>query len=424
MKFQEENADIDSGVVLENPLTGKKYYWQVIATIEGGDKVYSPIFDFIVEQSLRTVTVDGVSNTRDIGGYKTAYGYVLEGLVYRSARLEAITKTPKGLDTFKNKLGIKTDLDLRGEWEANLPGSKENKNPAKCENYYVFEKSTPNYTGTDSGIDYEDNFATVNSVMSVFTDKNNYPIDFHCAIGCDRTGTIAALLKALLGYAEPDIINDYFTSVFATTGGWDKFSIYTVQYGIFNILNYLNTFEGETLADRTAKYLIDNCGMTQGDIDSIRNIMTGKEGYEAELPELVADDDNYSGLNFVKFEKFGAETVVKAVEFGETVEEINAGDGYVWTLDGQTYDFSAEVSEDITLKAVKSAVYQVKVVSTGAVDAQETVITVAEGAEFDFSCLHKDGYSFIVISDTGEIITELTVTRKMTINVVYSQNRT
>lgn len=415
----EENADINSGVILENPLTGKTYYWQVIATIEGGDKVYSPIFDFTVENSLRTITVDGVSNTRDIGGYQTEYGYVLEGLVYRSARLEAITE--KGLDTLKNKLGVKTDLDLRGKTEANLPGNKED--PAKCgeDFYYVFPNSTPNYVGTTSGIDYEDNFDTVKRVMSVFTDKNNYPIDFHCAIGCDRTGTVAALLKSLLGYAEQDIVNDYFTSAFATTGSWDKSSIYIVQYGIFNILDYLNTFEGETLADRTADYLITKCGMTEADIVAIRNIMTGQEGYEVELPELTADEDNYSGLSFVKFEKFGVETVVKTVANGETVEEIDAGEGYVWTLDGTAYDFNAEVSEDITLKAVKATTYEVKVVSTGAVDTQETVITVAEGTAFDFADLQKDGYEFIVISDAGEVITELTVSRKTTLNVVYVQ---
>ena len=415
----EKHADINSGVILENPLTGKTYYWQVIATIKGGEKVYSPIFDFTVENSLRTITVDGVSNTRDIGGYQTVYGYVQEGLVYRSARLEAITK--KGLDTFKNKLGVKTDLDLRGKAEANFPGNKED--PAKCgkDYYYVFPNSTPNYVGTTSGIDYEDNFDTVKSVMSVFTDKNNYPIDFHCAIGCDRTGTIAAILKSLLGYAEQDIVNDYFTSAFATTGSWDKSSIYIVQYGIFNILDYLNTFEGETLADRTADYLITKCGMTGADIAAIRNIMTGQEGYEVKLPKLTADEDNYSELSFVKFEKFGAETVVKAVANGETVEEINAGEGYVWTLDGQAYDFNAEVSEDITLKAVKATTYEVKVVSTGAIDTQETIITVAEGAAFDFADLQKDGYEFIIISDTGEVVTELTVSRKTTLNVVYVQ---
>lgn len=408
----EENADINSGVVLENPMTGKTYYWQVIATIEGGDKVYSPIFDFTVEQSLRTVTVDGVSNTRDIGGYQTAYGYVLEGLVYRSAKLEAITE--QGCETLKNKLGVKTDLDLRGEAEASLPGNKAN--PADCENYYVSE--TPQYAAVpDNGIDNPARFEQVKYIMSVFTDKDNYPIDFHCAIGRDRTGTIAALLKSLLGYAEQDIINDYYTSAFATSAAWSKDN---PLIAIFNVLSYLNTFEGETLADKTAKYLIDNCGMTEDDIDAIRNIMTGQAGYEVELPEF-ADEDNYDGFSFVRFDQFGVETVVKVVANGETVEEISAGDGYVWTVNGSSYDFNAEVSEDITLKAVKANTYKVKVLSTGAVDAEETLITVEEGAAFDFADLEKDGYNFIVISDEGKVITELTVSRETTLNVVYLQ---
>ena len=41
-----ENADSASGVVLENPLVGTNYYWQVIAMMDSGDKVYSPIFAY------------------------------------------------------------------------------------------------------------------------------------------------------------------------------------------------------------------------------------------------------------------------------------------------------------------------------------------------------------------------------------------
>ena len=97
--------------------------------------------------------MDGVSNTRDIGGYQTVYGYVKEGLVYRSAKLEAITD--KGLETLKNKLGVKTDLDLRGEAEASMPGNTAN--PAKCDNYFVVE--TPQYASIPAnGIDYEMHF--------------------------------------------------------------------------------------------------------------------------------------------------------------------------------------------------------------------------------------------------------------------------
>ena len=411
-----ENADINEGVTLQNPLTGTTYYWQVIATMAGGNKVYSPIFDFTVENSLRTVTVDGVSNTRDIGGYQTAFGYVKQGLVYRSARLESITE--EGLYTLKNQLGVKTDLDLRGEVEATTGANR--KNPANLK-YYTY--NTPQYAlFGEIGLNYEGNFANVKSIMSVFADKSNYPIDFHCAVGRDRTGTIAALLKSLLGYAEQDIINDYFTSLFATTGAWDKSNTNINKDSIMNVFVYLNTFEGDTLADKTADYLISKCKMTQSDIDAIRDIMTGKVEIEIPMYNTVADTDNYADHAFVTFEKYGVQKVVKAVPTGGKVEApFEAGDGYVWTLNDKTYDFADSVAGDITLIAVATdTVYKVNIVSTGAIVSENTV-TVKAGGSFDFSELAKDGYDFIVLSDEGKVLTELKVVENSTINVVYRQ---
>ena len=78
---------------LSNPFANTTYYWQVIASLENGGKVYSSIYSFTTADTIRTVTIDGVSNTRDIGGYETEFGYIKQGLVYRSARLESITET-------------------------------------------------------------------------------------------------------------------------------------------------------------------------------------------------------------------------------------------------------------------------------------------------------------------------------------------
>ena len=420
-----ENAATNKEVTIENPLVGTTYYWQVIATLSGGDKVYSQIFDFTTENTLRTVTVDGVSNTRDIGGYQTAYGYVKQGLVYRSARLESIT-TEEGLDTFINKLGINTDLDLRGVNEAN--SGKNRYNPLKFDsndgypskNYYPYD--TPVYTISNEAL-----WPNVKNIMTVFTDKNNYPIDFHCAVGRDRTGTVAALLKSLLGYNEIDIINDYFTSMFATTGAWDK-SASSGQKDVFlGVLSYLKSFSGETLADKTANYLITKCGMTQGDIDLIRNIMTGKPGYEVSIPadNTTVDTDNYSGYNIVTCEKFGVKTRVFVVENGNKIPALDAYDGYIWTLDGVEYDFNTIINnKDIRLIAQKVPTqlkYTVKIVSTGSLDGESSEYVNA-GDNFDFALLNKSGYSYIVLSADGEIITSLKPESNTTINVIYVQS--
>ena len=89
-------------------------------------------------------------------------------------------------------------------------------------------------------------------------------------------------------------------------------------------------------------------------------------------------------------------------------------------MNGQAFDFATAISGDITIKAVESKVYEVKIVSTGAVTAEETVM-VGEGEAFDFSTLAKEGYDYIVLSNEGQIINELTVCEKTTINVIYVQ---
>ena len=201
-----DNADINEGVTLSNPFANTTYYWQVIASLENGGKVYSSIYSFTTADTIRTVTIDGISNTRDIGGYETEFGYIKQGLVYRSARLESITES--GLNTLKNELGIKTDLDLRGEAEANNIINRPN--PANLGNYYPVDTATyANRGANDWGMSENDPtlsgfmnhsnmFPNFKQIFSVFADVNNYPIDYHCAVGRDRTGTVTMTLKAPL----------------------------------------------------------------------------------------------------------------------------------------------------------------------------------------------------------------------------------
>ncbi|MBO5736839.1 MAG: tyrosine-protein phosphatase, partial [Clostridia bacterium] len=99
-----------TSVNLGNTLySGTDYYWQVIANNAVG-KTYSNIFEFSTKAGTRTIDLDGVSNTRDVGGYATPNGTTAQGLIYRTARLDDVTEEGKATAA---KLGIKTDLDLR-----------------------------------------------------------------------------------------------------------------------------------------------------------------------------------------------------------------------------------------------------------------------------------------------------------------------
>ena len=55
--------------------------------------------------------------------------------------------------------------------------------------------------------------------ISAFADPNNYPMNFHCAVGRDRTGTTAFLILGLLGVDEETLIREYYSSFFSSTTG-------------------------------------------------------------------------------------------------------------------------------------------------------------------------------------------------------------
>jgi protein tyrosine/serine phosphatase len=48
--------------------------------------------------------------------------------------------------------------------------------------------------------------------LELIADRNNHPLVFHCSVGKDRTGVLAAMLLAAAGVIDEDIIHDYTLS--------------------------------------------------------------------------------------------------------------------------------------------------------------------------------------------------------------------
>src|SRR5260370_41936188 len=48
--------------------------------------------------------------------------------------------------------------------------------------------------------------------LGLIGDRNNHPLVFHCSVGKDRTGVLAALLLAAAGVIDEDIVHDYTLS--------------------------------------------------------------------------------------------------------------------------------------------------------------------------------------------------------------------
>lgn len=233
------------------------YYWQVTA-----GELSSGVFCFTTADYPRFIFTEKISNFRDIGGYVTLDGYrVKQGIAYRSAQLEAVSENDK--QTIKTLLGIKTDLDLRGQSTVSPLGNDVTVIPISIQWYTgVFEK---------------ENHESFRNAISQFAIRDNYPMLYHCAIGRDRTGTVTTTILALLGVEEEMLIREYLLSFNSVSGNSDGVPGSTMVNNIKSFINGLKSYgdSDATLAEHTEAFLLE-IGITAEEIQAIRDILLEK----------------------------------------------------------------------------------------------------------------------------------------------------
>jgi protein-tyrosine phosphatase len=170
------------------------------------------------------IHLEGGSNLRDLGGYRTADGRrVRTGHVYRSAALHALTEAD--LATLQG-LGVRVICDFRGDGE-------RARYPTKIVDMTIHELTIAPTIGASLRDLIANRNATEADVMEVMqlayaayaTDwhhryramfdlllESDAPLLFHCTAGKDRTGFGAALLLAALGVPEETIRADYMAT--------------------------------------------------------------------------------------------------------------------------------------------------------------------------------------------------------------------
>lgn len=237
---------------------GTDYWWRVESAEEA-----SPVYSFSIPyETPRGIYIDGITNVRDIGGYKTISGKrICQNMAYRGSELDIhMNISDKGKKTFCEELKIKTDLDMRGEASGVITeGSLASEGIA-----WKLIPLCP----------YDDIFISENKkqyglFFREFLYPERYPIYFHCWGGADRAGTFAFLLGALLGMGSDDLINEY---------EWTSLSIWGIRtrnYDKFrNFLNKLNDYgdENDSLQQKTENFVF-SAGLTKGEIQKIREIL-------------------------------------------------------------------------------------------------------------------------------------------------------
>lgn len=230
------------------------YYYRVtVYKSEGTEMV---IGRFKTADTPRILSIDGLTNVRDIGNWPTDSGKkIKQGLLIRGAEMDGAVEsdyclTSQSLLDMREVLGIKTDMDLRAQTATSRDAL------GACVEHMYYDM-----------VQYEDIFTEVGkerirALFSDLADPDNYPIYLHCTYGLDRTGTVCYLLEALLGVSRGDCLRDYGLS--------DRMKIASIQ----TIEEGLENYNGTTLKEQTESYLL-SCGVSEGQISSIRRIFLG-----------------------------------------------------------------------------------------------------------------------------------------------------
>lgn len=264
----------ESKCTLYNLSAGKTYYWKVILRYKARDNndiliSQSEISSFTVKDEIPyNYRIDGVTNVREMGGYPTNDGKTInKGLLFRSGRLDSITTA--GAKTFKDILKIKTEIDLRAEYYedgSSIFGVE-----------YVKCGMHSDTTAKNAGINWKDrtSYLTVNrdaikQVFKILSKEENYPIDYHCSIGTDRTGVIAFLVETLLDVKSEWVMRDYLLSNYAKIDSYNR-----IPNDINIYVNFINNnAAGNTLSDKTYNYL-KSIGVSASELDSVIRILKG-----------------------------------------------------------------------------------------------------------------------------------------------------
>ena len=159
----------------------------------------------------------------------------------------------------RKRCGIKSDIDLRSDGECyGMKGSPLG------ESVTWFHYSSSAYGGMQS----DTGKAAFKKVFKVFLDRKNYPIDFHCIAGQDRTGAVAFILNALLGVEEDQLYLDW-----ETTGFWNRGNGFCHEKLFDKLVDgFRKNYPAPTINESVEKYVL-SLGFTAEDIATFRGIM-------------------------------------------------------------------------------------------------------------------------------------------------------
>ena len=290
------------------------------------------------------------TNMRDLGGWPCDGGSVRYGLLYRSGDLVAADE-----DLFIHDLKIHTECDLTADGVPAFPGKMR----------YIGHTSYAMYSLSNTEA-WRVNLRGIFDAV-----KFGDPVIFHCAMGADRTGTLACILEALLGVSQSDLDKDYeLTSFYSLRARNGNYQGGTGDWA--HLMSALTALSGSTIRDKAVTFVL-SLGFTAAEINAYRRAMI--DGTPADITGPTFTVTN-SLSNCASSNSTGSIGINESY-----AATITAASGY--TLDGATVSITMG-GTDITASAYNNGAISIPAV-TGNV-----VITIAAAEKVKENLFNKD----------------------------------
>lgn len=269
-----ENADLSGARVFTtdvptldvyNLKIGTRYFFTVNEETPGSFTT--------ADAAPRNLSVGGVMNVRDLGGWKTVDGKrVRQGLLFRTSALDCYSEserkmkdlvTPDGKSTLTDQIGIRTEIDLRRDHESESGYPPEGITESTL-GEGVRYLHCPILLGPEN---YLNSVESLRRIFSTLADPQNYPVAYHCRVGADRTGFVSYLILALLGVDREDVLRDYLFTNFSEQGFYRP----PINRG------YVVTIDetpGDTMQEKVRRVLTERIGVPKETLDKVVDVLT------------------------------------------------------------------------------------------------------------------------------------------------------
>ena len=280
---------------LPNLFRARKYRVQIITD----DGQASNSFEFKTGDYPRTITMGGVHNVRDCGGFVSSYGVrTTQGLIYRGYYIDDKTNghgknySEEVEKVHQEVMKIGVELDVQ-----------EN------------SSSSGNYGRTQSclgGADYtcltlvsyenflkESSYKNLPAIFKLLAHADEKHVYFHCWGGADRTGMLDFFLSAILGVSYTDLIEEFELTTQTNNKRCHMHNSSSAHFPKF--LNaFINEWDGyddeKTVNENCEKWLLEVPQVDPDDIQRFREIMLpgyadGELDANTLIPEYTAGDE-------------------------------------------------------------------------------------------------------------------------------------